>query len=107
MQLFIETVKWCAVLLLGGSALYFNYNGRLREKAAALIVQAEQEYKDVTKAGGQKFSWVVDTLYAMIPIILKPFITREFIEVLVQSIFDSIQEYAKLQLDAFFSKADQ
>lgn len=103
MPLFITTVRWIALLLLGGCALYFNYNGKLREKAASLIVQAEETYKDVTKAGGLKFSWVVDSLYAMVPLFLRPLITRAFIEILVQSVFDSVQEYAKLQLDRLFN----
>ncbi len=99
MQIFIETVKWCAMLLLGGGALYFHYNDRLKAKTSALILQAEQQYQDVTKAGGQKFSWVVESLYAMIPLLLRPLVTRAFLEELVQSVFDNIQEYAKLQLD--------
>ncbi len=94
------------MLLLGGCALYFNYNGRLKEKAASLIVQAEEAYKDVTKAGGQKFSWVVDTLYSMVPLVLRPLITRAFLEVLVQGVFDSVQEYAKIQLDRLFAKSE-
>lgn len=105
MPLFIATVRWCVMLLLGGCALYFHYNGRLKEYASSLILQAEQEYKDVTKAGGQKFNWVVDALYEVVPLVLRPLITRTFIEALVQSIFDSIQGYAKLQLDRLLEGA--
>lgn len=89
-------------VVFGGLSLYLQYSKKYQEikaKAATLIEKAEEEYKDVTKAGGVKKAWVVDQLYALVP---KPFnmiITKNMIDDVVESTFIEIEKYAKSQLD--------
>jgi hypothetical protein len=94
-------------ILLGALSAYLRGKEKLRYSAIDYITQAEEMYKDVTKAGGQKFAWVVDTLYNLVPNPLKIIITRKCIENIVQTTFDGIEEYAKTQLDKAVKKAEQ
>lgn len=100
-----EIIKWVAILLLGGLSLYFKSKTALIEKVTGYIAQAEIKYKEATKAGGQKFEWVIDHLYVYVPAWLRPLITREVISQIVQYVFDGVQAYAKLQLDRLTDKA--
>lgn len=109
----LEYGKIIVMLVLGGLSLYFKYSTKAQTKAkkvqekiaeitanaVILIKQAEADYKDVTKAGGQKFNQVVDQLYSLVPDGFNRIITRDMIEEIVQSAFDQIEEYAKLKLD--------
>lgn len=94
-----EIILFIAALLLGGVSLYFKYNKKLASMAAGLIAEAEKLYRDVTKAGGIKFEWVVERLYSFLPTPLKLIFSRELLAGIVQKMFDAIQEYAKIQLD--------
>ncbi len=87
--LLIEIVKVIGYLVLGGIALYLNTKGNLKGKAAAFITEAEEAYKDATNAGGVKFEYVVDKLYALVPAALKIFITRKMLAQIVQGTFDA------------------
>lgn len=109
----LELSKYVAMILLGGLSLYFKYSTKAQTKAkevqekiaeitanaVILIKQAEEDYKDVTKAGGQKFNQVVDQLYSFVPDGFNKIITKDMIEDIVQSTFEQIEEYAKLKLD--------
>ncbi len=92
-------VKIVAYIILGGFALYFQTNSKLHKKVSAFIDEAEAAYADTSKAGGRKFNYVVDRLYKLVPIAMKPFITRNMLESLVQEAFNVIEGYAKQQLD--------
>lgn len=85
--------------VFGGLALWFKGNGTLSSLAAGFIAEAEALYRDVTKAGGEKFTWVVERLYGVFPSAIRPFIPKSLVESVVQSTFDAIEKYAKLQLD--------
>ena len=87
------------MVLFGGLALWFRGNQVLAGRAATLIAEAEAVYKDVTKAGGAKFEWVVSSLYAALPAAIRPFVSRGLVESVVQATFDAVEGYAKLQLD--------
>lgn len=108
MNINLETIMQVAVplltIILGALSAYLRANNKLRDRSLKYIVEAEELYKDYTKAGGRKFSWVVDTLYDLIPAPLKMIVTKNCIEKIVQSSFDSIEEYAKMQLDSAAEK---
>lgn len=92
-------------VVFGTLSAYLRENQKLRNRAVEYIAEAEEIYKDVTKAGGQKFSWVVETLYNLVPPVLKIFITKKLIEAIVQNTFEGIEQYAKMQLDKAIDKA--
>jgi len=91
-------------IVLGALSVYLRANERLRNSSIKYITEAEEMYKDVSNAGGQKFQWVVDTLYNLVPVPLRIMVTKSFIERIVQSTFDSIEAYAKTQLDKAIDK---
>jgi hypothetical protein len=91
-------------IAFGALSAYLRTNEMIRNSSIKYITEAEEMYKDVTKAGGQKFAWVVDTLYNLVPQPLRVLVTRKCIEKIVQSTFDGIEEYAKTQLDKAIEK---
>lgn len=100
----IQLILPILTILLGALSAYLRTNERLRSSSIKYITEAEEMYKDVSNAGGQKFSWVVDTLYNIVPSPLRVIVTKKCIEKIVQSTFDSIEEYAKTQLDKAIDK---
>ncbi len=108
MEINLNTIMQISVpiltIIFGALSAYLKTNEKLRHSSIKYITEAEEMYKDVTKAGGQKFTWVVDTLYALIPAPLKILITRRCVERIVQSTFDGIEAYAKTQLDRAVEK---
>ena len=71
---------------------------------ATQIQIAENQYKDVAKAGGMKFEYVVDKLMGFVPVSMQKYITREFIADTVQTIFDDMERYAETQVENFVDK---
>lgn len=107
-------------ITIGGLSLYLKTSAKAQAKAKeiqetmALIMgeavvyirKAEEDYKDTTKKGGEKFEEVVDKLYSLVPDALKPIITEDRIKDIVQSTFDEVENYVKLQLDNTVDKVD-
>jgi|GEM_PF-3268251 len=98
MEHLIEVVKWFALLSMGLALVYYRTNAKLQGVVSRLIVQAEAAYSGV-KTGGIKFEWVCRIVHSMIPAPLGVIITKSMIEHLVQSTFDAMAAYAKMQLD--------
>lgn len=86
----------------GGIALYFKSKSQLIEKVGQLIYTAEDFYADSTKSGGDKFEFVVDSLYRLVPVVFQKILSKDIISVIVQNIFNYIESYAKIQLDKVF-----
>ncbi len=99
LDLIIRFVVPVIMIILGAASAYYHENEKIRNSSIKYIAQAEDMYKDTVKSGGQKFQWVVDTIYNIIPAPFKIVLTKKVIEKIVQSTFDSIEEYAKLQLE--------
>lgn len=107
-------------ITIGGLSLYLKTSAKAQAKAKevqdtmALIMsevvvyirKAEEDYKDTTKKGGEKFEEVVDKLYSLVPDALKPIITEDRIKDIAQSTFDEVENYVKLQLDETVDKID-
>ena len=104
----LDTIMQIAVPLIivifGALSAYFRAHDKLRNSSLKYIIEAESIYKDYTKSGGEKFSWVVETLYDLIPSALRIIVTKKCIEKIVQNSFDAIEEYAKMQLDIAVEK---
>lgn len=107
-------------IAIGGLSLYLKTSAKAQVKAKEIqetmamimgevvvyIRKAEEDYKDTTNAGGQKFNEVVNKLWSLVPISLRPIITRQMIKDIVQSTFDEVENYVKLQLDDAVDKVD-
>lgn len=120
LEMILNVVQFMAYIVLGALVIWFKTSEKAQKKAKEiqevlaelgaqaiiLIKQAEEDYKDVTNAGGDKFNQVVEQLYSLVPDGLNRIIDREMIEDLVQSTFDQIEEYVKLQLDKATEKIE-
>lgn len=116
----IEIIKAIALILFGGAIVYFKNSPKLQGKAKEVetwvehlrgaavefIAQAEQEFVG-TKRGGEKFIWVVNALHNLLPDALRPFISKDLIADIVQSTFDLVEGYAKVQLDRVVDKVTE
>ena len=95
-------LSWYLKLSATGAKLKKTVEETLKEittKAVEYIAEAEEAYVDATKAGGEKFEYVVDLLMKLIPDQLEVIITREMVENIVQSTFEAIEAYAQTALD--------
>lgn len=88
-----------AMVFLGFTTIWYKGNANLKTAVSDLISEAEYLYKDSSKAGGEKFNWVVDQLYNLLPLPLKAIISKQMIGQIVQSSFNAMSLYAKSQLD--------
>lgn len=95
----IELAVPVLTVIFGALAAYLKTNETILNRSIKYIAEAEEMYKDVSKAGGQKFSWVVDSLYNMVPLPLRIVFTRKCVEQIVQVTFNSIEAYATTQID--------
>lgn len=102
-----EIISLMIIVIFGFLSTYFNYKTKLQATISGHISDAEHTYNDVTKSGGEKFQFVVDTIYKVVPTIFKPFITKDMIGKLVQSTFDQMAIYATKQLDTMMEKIEQ
>lgn len=102
-ELIFKILITAGLILLGGLSLYWKQNTKLQQQVGQLIGEAEKAFQDTTKSGGQKFEWVVDALYGILPAPVRIFFPRSVISSIVQNAFDAIEQYAKTQLDRLLS----
>lgn len=103
-ELILKILITVGLVILGGLSLYWKQNTKLQKQAGELIGEAENTFRDTAKAGGQKFEWVVDTLYNLLPAPVRILFPRSVISTIVQNTFDAIERYAKTQLDKIADK---
>ncbi|MGX8701505.1 hypothetical protein [Caproiciproducens sp.] len=95
------TINWVSVLytlllaVLGLLVSYYKANAKFRSFVAALVNDAES--LDIT--GQEKKEWVVSQIYAILPAWLRPILTKTLLSMIVQSVFDSMRQYAAKLLD--------
>lgn len=98
-DMIINILQILAYIVLGGLVRYFQTNIKLKSFANDYIAEAEKVYKDATKSGCTKMNYVIDRLYELVPVYMKPFFPRELVQAIVQNAFDKIEDYTKLALD--------
>ena len=117
-QAILSVLGTIGTVLLGALSIYLKTSAKAKTKAKEIadkigeitaqavvfIANAEKEYKDWT--GGEKFTRVVDQLYALVPEGINMIITREMIEEIVQSTFDQIKEYTTAKMDETVEKIE-
>jgi len=92
---------FAVAIVIGGFVIsYFKTNAKFKDKIAALVNYAESQFDK----GADKRQYVIDTIFNIVPVALKPIINKTIIGMMVQSTFDSIEEYAKKQLDKVVDK---
>lgn len=94
---YMEIIKLVLIVGLGALSYYLKTYTNVTSKVASLIAQAEEKYKDYTKAGEDKMAWCIEQLNKVIPAALKPILTDVVIEAIVQNVFDSITDYVNVK----------
>lgn len=79
---------------------YLKAKGHITEEAAHQIAVAEEAFSTVEKAGEKKMQVCIDALYGMIPAPVKMFFTREMIGQIVQKVFNQIEKYKDVWVEA-------
>lgn len=97
-------INWEIVLtILAGictvTALFISYYFYIKRKIEAEVPGAINGAEDTGMSGEEKFNEAVETIYSLIPVAVKPFITRNLVETLVQEVFDKMEEYARKQVN--------
>lgn len=64
------------MVVFGFLCSYIRTKTSLINKAGDFINKAEEDYKDVSKAGSEKFNFVVVTLHNALPAPMRPFISE-------------------------------
>lgn len=100
----LNIIQLVVALVLGAISLYLKQKNTIMNLAKEKISEAEEMYKDSTNAGGEKFEWVVTTIYELMPAAFRMVFTKETIMVLVQRMFDSMEKYAVSQMDKIANK---
>lgn len=85
-------------------AAYLKAKGVVTEEAAHQIAVAEEAFSTVEHAGKQKMQLCIDALYALIPAPVKMFFTREMVGDIVQKVFDQVEKYKDVWIDAAAEK---
>lgn len=95
MNMNYDIIVTAILVIVGGIAVWFKGNEHLSKYAASFIAKAEELYSNTmnAKTGAEKKEWVINEIKEKLP-----FIPRNIIAETVQTIFDSIKEYAQIQL---------
>ncbi len=94
MQEFFSVIFGILSILMSFVSYYFYIRSELYKKTEDAVNSAE----DKGGIGEEKLMAAAEQLYLTVPKILKPFITREHIKIIIQKAFDKIEEYAKKQV---------
>lgn len=95
------------LIVAGYFIAYFKKRADLVAIAEGAINTAERAYADITKAGSKKLEFATDLVYGLVPMVLKPLITRDMVTKLIQDSFDLMAKYADQQLDKLLNKSNE
>ena len=114
-----DIIVYILTVALGALSIYFKRSAAAQSKAAEVenwiavikgsaakyIVKAEKMFEG-TQRGGEKFEWAVESLYILLPVPIRAFITKEMIGDIIQGAFDAMADYATTQLDKALSNKE-
>ena len=74
--------------------LYFEREVAVKRIRDLIFLAEEKGRKGVLKTGEQKFDWVLENGYDLLPPVLHLFLSRVLFAALVQAVFDKIMDWA-------------
>lgn len=90
------------MIVLGFVSIYLKSKQSLIKKTGTLINEAE----DIYKHGDERFAFVVDSLYKLVPAPMNMILNKEIIGMIVQSTFDTMKDFTIKQMDKAAIKAE-
>jgi hypothetical protein len=88
----VSSVVTIAAAILG---YYQHIKKRLEQEALNAINKAEE----TDKIGAEKMQDAIEMVYDMIPVVARPFISEKMVELVIQSVFDKVEDYARKQIE--------
>jgi len=80
-------------------AIVLGYYQFIKKKIEQDALDAINKAEDTDKIGEEKLKDAVETVYSLLPVVAKPFISEKLLEVVIQQVFDKVEEYAQKQLN--------
>ena len=94
----LEEILLIISSLVSVVAICLGYYRYIRKKLETGAVDAINKAELTGYPGAEKMQYAVSAVYHIVPAALKPFFTKELIEVIIQGVFDKMEEYARQQL---------
>ena len=91
----METYINIALGVLAIGVTIFSYYLAIKNKIEQAAKDAINAAEDLDKIGKEKMEIAVEQVYAVIPAIVKPVFPKDFIEQIVQEVFDKMIEFAE------------
>ena len=88
----VSSVIAVAAVILG---YYQHIKKRIEQEALDAINKAEE----TDKIGAEKMQDAIKMVYDMIPDVARPFISEEMVELVIQRVFDKVEDYARKQIE--------
>ena len=88
----VSSVIAVAAAILG---YYQHIKKRIEQEALGAINKAEE----TDKIGEEKMQDAIERVYGMIPAVAKPVISKEMVELVIQRVFNEVEEYARKQIE--------
>lgn len=92
----ILTIVSGVVTVLSVVLGYYQY---IKKKIEQEALNAINKAEDTDKVGQEKMKEAVQTVYSLIPVVARPFISEKLVEMIIQNVFDKVEEYAHKQLE--------
>jgi hypothetical protein len=94
----LEEILLIISSLVSVVAICLGYYRYIRKKLETGAVDAINKAELTAYPGVEKMQYAVDIVYNIVPAVLKPFFSRDVIEVMIQGVFDKMEEYARQQI---------
>ena len=88
----VSSVIAVAAAILG---YYQHIKKRIEQEALDAINKAEE----TDKIGAEKMQDAIKMVYDIIPDVARPFISEEMVELVIQRVFDKVEDYARKQIE--------
>ena len=96
-------MNWELILTILSSVLtiiatVFGYYQHIKKRLEQEALNAINKAEETDKIGVEKMQEAIKLVYDMIPIVARPFISEQMIKLIIQNVFDKVEDYAKKQL---------
>lgn len=95
----MEYVWSILALLLGLVAVVMSYYAWIRNKLETGALDAINDAEALEAAGAEKMQHAVETVYGLVPAVLRPFISKTTVQAILQNVFDRVEVYAQKQVE--------
>ena len=83
--------------LVALAATFLSYYHSIKESIRNSAQGAINAAENLDKIGEKKMAIAVEQVYELIPAVAKPFFPKPTIQIMIQLVFDQMEEYAKKQ----------